>query len=248
MQIDAQGVYYKDLNAQIRAAVAGGAEEIELNNVNGQYFIGDGINRPVTITVNGVPGNDLGAFMNGATLIVRDNGQDNIGNTMNAGKVVVHGHAGDVLGYGMRGGKLHILKDVGYRVGIHMKSYEENMPVLIVGGNAGDFFGEYMAGGVLVLLGMFSDVKGNDKHGFSFGTGMHGGTIYVRGGVDESRLSGEVGVFELTAADDMVLRVHLENYCADFGLDIEEVLKERFVKVLPKSKRPYGNMYCQMPR
>ncbi len=248
MQINAQGMYYKDLNARIRSAVAEGAEAIELNNVNGQYFIGDGINRPVTITVNGVPGNDLGAFMNGATIIVRDNGQDNIGNTMNAGKVVVHGHAGDVLGYGMRGGKMHILKDVGYRVGIHMKSYQDNMPVLVVGGNAGDFFGEYMAGGVLVLLGMFSDDAEKPKHGFSFGTGMHGGTIYVRGGVDESKLSQEVGVFELTAGDEMALRGHLENYCADFGLEVSEVLKEQFVKVLPKSKRPYGNMYCQMPR
>jgi glutamate synthase domain-containing protein 3 len=248
MQIDAQGVYYKDLNAQIRAAVASGAEEIELVNVNGQYFIGDGINRPVTITVNGVPGNDLGAFMNGATVIVKDNGQDNIGNTMNAGKVIVHGHAGDVLGYGMRGGRMHILKDVGYRVGIHMKSYQENMPVLVVGGKAGDFFGEYMAGGVLVLLGMISDNPEKDKHGFSFGTGMHGGTIYVRGGVDESRLSREVGVFELTEEDEKSLKGYLADYCADFGLDLDEVLKEKFVKVLPKSKRPYGNMYCQMPR
>lgn len=248
MQIDAQGVYYKDLNASIRAAVAGGAEAIDLINVNGQYFIGDGINRDVTITVNGVPGNDLAAFMNGATVIVRDNGQDNIGNTMNAGKVVVHGHAGDVLGYGMRGGKMHILKDVGYRVGIHMKSYQDNKPVLVVGGKAGDFFGEYMAGGVLVLLGMFSDNPEKDKHGFSFGTGMHGGTIYVRGGVDESRLSAEVGVFELNSADEQALRVHVQNYCADFGLDAEEVLSEKFVKVLPKSKRPYGNMYCMMPR
>jgi glutamate synthase domain-containing protein 3 len=167
---------------------------------------------------------------------------------MNAGKVVVHGHAGDVLGYGMRGGKLHILKDVGYRVGIHMKSYQENMPVLIVGGNAGDFFGEYMAGGILVLLGMFSDAVGNAKHGFSFGTGMHGGTIYVRGAVDESRLSQEVGVFELAATDLALLSLHLEEYCADFGLELEEVLKVKFVKVLPKSKRPYHNMYCQMPR
>jgi glutamate synthase domain-containing protein 3 len=248
MQIDAKGVYYKDLNAQIRAAVADGAEAIELNNVNGQYFIGDGINRPVTITVNGVPGNDLGAFMNGATVIVKDNGQDNIGNTMNAGKVVVHGHAGDVLGYGMRGGKLHILKDVGYRVGIHMKSYMENKPVLVVGGKAGDFFGEYMAGGVLVLLGMFSDHPEKPLHGFSFGTGMHGGTIYVRGGVDEAKLSLEVGVFDLTEEDQAELREQVQNFCADFGLNAEEVLKEKFVKVLPKSKRPYGNMYCQMPR
>lgn len=248
MKIDAQGLYYRDLNLRIRAAVNEGAEKIELVNVNGQYFIGDGINRPVTITVSGVPGNDLGAFLNGATIIVKDNGQDNIGNTMNAGKVVVHGHAGDVLGYGMRGGKVHILKDVGYRVGIHMKSYNENRPVLIAGGKAGDFFGEYMAGGVLILLGMFSDEPDKPKHGFRFGTGMHGGVIYVRGPVDEKKLSNEVGVLELTAEDRKDLEGYLKDYCKDFKLDLKGILKERFVKILPKSKRPYGNMYCPMPK
>jgi len=248
MKIDAQGVYYRDLNAKIREAVASGSEKIELLNVNGQYFIGDGINQPVTITINGVPGNDLAAFMNGATIIVKENAQDNIGNTMNAGKVIVHGHAGDVLGYGMRGGRIHILKDVGYRVGIHMKSYQDNKPVLVAGGKAGDFFGEYMAGGVLILLGMFSDEPEKDKHGYLFGTGMHGGVIYVRGGVDDSRLAKEVGVFELDSDDRRDLEGYVKDYCKDFQIDAKEVLKEGFVKVLPRSKRPYSNMYCPMPK
>lgn len=248
MKIDAQGLYYRDLNQKIREAVAAGATEIDLVNVNGQYFIGDGINKPVTITIHGVPGNDLAAFMNGATIVVNENGQDNIGNTMNAGKVIVHGHAGDVLGYGMRGGRVHIRKDVGYRVGIHMKSYDENKPVLIAGGKAGDFFGEYMAGGVLILLGMFSDDAEKPMHGFRFGTGMHGGTIYVRGMVDEKKLSQEVGIFDLTGEDRQELEEYLKEYCADFGIDFAEVMSGQFVKILPKSKRPYGNMYCPMPR
>ena len=249
MKIDAQGIYYRDLNVMIRAAVSSGVTAIELNNVNGQYYIGDGVNKPVTITINGVPGNDLAAFMNGATIIVNENAQDNIGNTMNAGKVVVHGHAGDVLGYGMRGGRIHILKDVGYRVGIHMKSYQDNKPVLIAGGNAGDFFGEYMAGGVLILLGMFTDNPNNAKHGYLLGTGMHGGVIYVRGGVDESRLATkEVGVFELDNDDQAALEGYITEYSADFGFDPQDILKERFVKILPRSKRPYGNMYCPMPK
>jgi glutamate synthase domain-containing protein 3 len=248
MKIDAQGMYYRDLNVKIREAVASGAENIELLNVNGQYFIGDGVNKPVTITINGVPGNDLAAFMNGATIIVKENAQDNIGNTMNAGRVIVHGHAGDVLGYGMRGGRIHIKKDVGYRVGIHMKSYQDNKPVLIAGGKAGDFFGEYMAGGVLILLGMFTDDPAKPKHGYLFGTGMHGGIIYVRGSVDESKLSKEVGVYELDETDRTELETYIREYCTDFELNADEILQEPFVKVIPRSKRPYGNMYCPMPR
>ena len=34
MKIDAQGLYYRDLNTKIRAAVAAGADKIELDNVN----------------------------------------------------------------------------------------------------------------------------------------------------------------------------------------------------------------------
>lgn len=248
MNINAQGMYYRELNNLIREAVAAGEQSIELNNVNGQYFIADGINKPVTITINGVPGNDLAAFMNGATIVVNENAQDNIGNTMNAGKVVVHGHAGDVLGYGMRGGKVHIRKDVGYRVGIHMKSYQDNKPVLIAGGKAGDFFGEYMAGGVLILLGMFTDDPAKPKHGYLFGTGMHGGVIYVRGGVDEAKLAKEVGVFPLDEQDTTQLTAYIKDYCNDFGISCDEVMAESFVKILPKSKRPYGNMYCPMPK
>ena len=105
-----------------------GEKEIRLKNVNGQYYIGDGLRGDCKIIVEGVPGNDLAAFMDGPTIVVKGNAQDNIGNTMNSGKVIVEGHAGDVLGYGMRGGKLHIRGDVGYRVGIHMKGYKSRCP------------------------------------------------------------------------------------------------------------------------
>jgi glutamate synthase domain-containing protein 3 len=85
-------------------------------------------------------------------------------------------------------------------------------------------------------------------HGFSFGTGMHGGVIYVRGAVDESKLAREVGVFEPTVADRKELEEYLKDYCKDFKLDLNEIFKEKFVKIVPKSTRPYGNMYCPMPK
>ncbi len=243
LEIDAKGAYYRDLNRQVREAVARGEKEIRLKNVNGQYYIGDGLRGASVITIEGVPGNDLAAFMDGPTLRVKGNAQDNIANTMNSGKIVIEGNAGDVLGYGMRGGKLHIRGSVGYRVGIHMKGMKKQAPTIIVGGSAGDFFGEYMAGGVLILLGL-DEREGAPLVGDYLGTGMHGGVIYVRGEVDKGICGAEVGVMELDDEDMKVLRESLTEYCKDFGLDLEEVMKKGFKKLAPVSSRPYGNLYA----
>jgi len=103
--INARGLYYRELNNLIRQAISEGEKEILLKDVNGQYYIGAGLKGKIKIVVEGVPGNDLGVFMDGPTIILTSNGQDNIGNTMNSGKIIVNGNAGDVLGYGRRGGK-----------------------------------------------------------------------------------------------------------------------------------------------
>jgi len=240
--IDAAGMYYRDLNRRIREHVARGEREFLLENVNGQYYICDGITEPIRVTIHGVPGQDLGAFMSGPVIHVYGNGQDNIGNTMNAGKIVVHGHGGDVVGYGMRGGKIFIQGDVGYRVGIHMKGYLDQVPVLIVGGKAGDFFGEYMAGGVLILLGMTPDAR--PVHGDYLGTGMHGGTIYVRGEVDRRRLGKGVGVVPVTEEDRRFLEEQIREFSQDVGMDAAEILSRPFTKLVPLSSRPYGSLYA----
>lgn len=240
--INARGLPYRELNALVKEAVAGGATEIILENVNGQRYIGTGVPGKVNITIKGVPGNDLGAFLDGPTITVLGNGQDAIANTMNAGKIVVHGHAGDVLGYGMRGGKLFVKGDVGYRVGIHMKAFKSQVPVIIVGGTARDFFGEYMAGGILVLLGL--GANGRSMVGDYCGTGMHGGAMYLRGKVDPFYLGKEVSVSEPGEEDLAELRPLLEEYCRDLQLDPAVILSEPFIKLVPVSHRPYGKLYC----
>ncbi|MBI5327541.1 MAG: hypothetical protein HZB80_04500 [Deltaproteobacteria bacterium] len=242
--IDAKGIYYRDLNQKVREAVAKGEKEVLLKNVNGQYYIGDGLNGESTITIEGVPGNDLAAFMDGPTLIVKDNAQDNISNTMNSGKVIIHGNAGDVLGYGMRGGKLHIRGNVGYRVGIHMKGYKKQAPVIIAGGKAGDFFGEYMAGGILILLNLDGEKDSRPTVGDYAGTGMHGGVIFIRGEVDKKLCGAEVGITDPDEEDIKLLKEHLTDYCKDFNLNIDEIMKGSFKKLTPASLRPYGNLYA----
>lgn len=241
MTLDGKGVYYRDLNERIRELIGGGCLEIVLDGVNGQRYIGDGLEQPVEITVNGVPGNDLGAFMDGPTIVVNDNAQDGVGNTMNSGKIIIRGHAGDVLGYGMRGGKIFVTGDVGYRVGIHMKSFKDQIPMIVAGGGAGDFFGEYMAGGVLMLLGLGHE--GKQLVGNYVGTGMHGGAIYIRGEVAESQLGKEVRRFELEAEDEGLISALLGEFAGDTGVELNAITAGDFIKLKPFSHRPYGNLY-----
>jgi len=243
MTIDAKGVYYRQVNEMVREAIASGDAEVTIDGVNGQRYIGTGIRGKANITINGVPGNDLAAFMDGPSMVVNGNAQDGVANTMNDGKIVIMGHAGDVLAYGMRGGKLYIKGDVGYRVGIHMKGFKDQVPVVIAGGTAGDFFGEYMAGGILMLLGMGRE-PGAPIAGDYLGTGMHGGVMYIRGEVDLTRCGKECGILELDENDEKIFEKYLKEFCEDVGYDYDEVRSEKFVKLYPKSSRPYGRLYA----
>jgi len=242
MRINADGIGYRDLNERIHTALKTGEREFVLDNVRGQRYIAVGLDNGVRITIHGVPGNDLGAFMNGAHVVVHGNGQDGIGNTMNAGKIVVHGNAGDLVGHSMRGGKIFVRGYVGYRAGIHMKAYQERFPIVVVGTVAKDYLGEYMAGGVLVVLDI--DSAGTSPVGEYVGTGMHGGVIYLRGKPDPYQLGQEVGVGPLDDADWQTLGRILDEYCEDFHLSPTYFHRDEFVRLSPKSTRPYGNLYA----
>lgn len=243
VNIDARDMHYKVLNEKIHEAIKNGYTHIELSNVNGQRYIADGINKDIKITITGVPGNDLGIFMNGPTITVNNNVQDAAGNTMNGGKIIVKGMAGDVCGYGMRGGKLFILKDAGYRVGIHMKGYKDLNPIIVIGGNAGDFLAEYMAGGIIVLLRMFGRQGGNNTMGDYIGAGMHGGTIYIRGDIDKKKIGKGATLVELTESDKLLLGNIIKEYASELELDADRILEEHFTKLIPLGIRPYAKLY-----
>jgi glutamate synthase domain-containing protein 3 len=243
VKIDANGLYYRELNAALREAASNSAGKIELYNVHGQRYIGTDLGKPVEIEIFGTPGNDLGAFMNGPRIIVRGNAQDGCGNTMNEGEIIIYGHAGDIIGLSARGGKIFVREDVGYRAGIHMKEYQGRKPALVIGGTAQDFLGEYMAGGILILLGL--NLGEGEYHKAKFiGTGMHGGVIYVRGNIEEHQLGKEVGIAELGDNDHQLLGQFVGEFAAHFGYDAGEILAHKFIKLFPRWLRPYGRLYA----
>jgi glutamate synthase domain-containing protein 3 len=243
-EIDAHGVHYRDLNARIRQALQRGpCQRLALRHVCGQRYIGTGLRSQVRIEIHGTPGNDLGAFMDGPTIVVYGNAQDGSGNTMNSGEIVVHGRAGDITGYAMRGGRVFVRDGVGYRAGIHMKEYGERRPALVIGGTAQPFLGEYMAGGVVLVLGL--NLRPDEAHRtLHVGTGMHGGVIYLRGAIEDWQLGREVGKAELEKDDWLLVEQLVCDYVGYFGGDVPTILSAPFIKLFPLYLRPYGNLYA----
>lgn len=238
--IDAKGVHYTPLNKQIRAAIASGVKEIVLNNVLGQRFIGNGLRGDAKITINGVPGGDLGMFMSGPECEVFGDAEHAPGNTMDKGSLVIHGSAGDAVAHSMRGGKVFVEGNIGYRGGIHMKEYEGKRPILVVGGTSHAFLGEYMAGGLILVLGIGHEPAVQDR---GIGSGIHGGEIVIRGDVSDRLLGVGAKKVEFTGEDLQRLTPVIEEFCGRFDIDPSPFLNMDYSRIIPASSRPFAGKY-----
>lgn len=237
MTINADNKYFRDLNDEVR----GTAEtELVIENCRGQRYIGAGMSGK-RLSIFGVPGNDLGCYLNGGAITVNGNAQDATGDTMNGGEIVIHGSSGDATGYAMRGGKILVKGNAGYRAGIHMKAYKTQQPLLMIGGEAGSFLGEYQAGGTIVVLGLGSKKKA--PVGNLCGTGMHGGRMYLRAEALPPDLPQQVESRRATAEDMAAIDGNLNEFCAAFGVNKDEILSKPFFVLVPNTKNPYKSLY-----
>ena len=238
MKIDAYNLEHVRLNQAIRRAPAG---DIEHNRCMGQRFIGAGVSDK-KISISGVPGNALGAYMDGGTIIVNGNAQDATGDTMNDGLIEIHGSSGDATGYSMRGGAIYVMGNAGYRAGIHMKAYEDKIPLLVIGGTAGSFLGEYQAGGRIIVLGLGCEDR--VPFGYFCGTGMHGGKIFVRSAQTFTNLPPQVLASDATEEDMREILPYIQQYCSRFNVSIDKILPYHFYVLTPNAKSPYKRMYA----
>lgn len=236
MKISAENKSFSQLNEIIRNA----KEEISVDNCLGQRFLCAGM-KTGKVSLNGIPGNALGAYLTGGKITVFGNTQDAVGDTMNEGSIIIHGNTGDAAGYAMRGGEILIKGNAGYRAGIHMKAYEEKQPLIIIGGRAGSFLGEYQAGGLIIVLGLNRDNKppvGNFPC-----TGMHGGRMIIRGNIDNIEFPEQTTVKKAEDDDLKDIYPHIRRFCRLFGYDYTEVAASDFYVITPDTKNPYKQLY-----
>ncbi|MDR3309994.1 MAG: glutamate synthase [Oscillospiraceae bacterium] len=237
MTLNAKALGYQPLNDAVRAATG----DIEITECFGERFIAASATADKKLLIHGVPGNALGCYMDGASVVVDGNAQDAVGDTMNDGEIIIHGRAGDALGYAMRGGSIYVKGDSGYRTGIHMKQYLDKRPVIVVGGCTGSFLGEYMAGGLLIVLSLGSGDEA-DVGRFT-GTGMHGGRMFIRS-KNPPRDVPEQVVYRRAEADDIAsIAPQLSRFSELFGADKELLLTSVYWLLEPNSTNPYTQMY-----
>lgn len=177
----------------------------------GGRFIGVGMSfrdSPATgkIVVSGSAGNCLANLNDGGVFEVTGNVADDLADTMSDGIVAVHGSAGDVAAQAMQGGRLFVRGSVGNRAAIQMREFGSRRPYMVICETAGDYLGEYMAGGRVVVLNLSNSPLPTGSY---LGTGMVGGTIYVRGELRPAQLG------LLPRSEDVM--TYLESAC-DEGL------------------------------
>jgi glutamate synthase domain-containing protein 3 len=207
----------------------------------GERYLGCGL-KDKTLELDGVPGNDLGAYLDGGEIVVHGNTQDATGDTMNDGIITVYGNSGDALGYAMRGGSIYVKGYVGYRAGIHMKASLDKQPLLVIGEYGGAFLGEYQAGGKIVVLGLH--IGDRPIVGDFCGTGMYNGEIYLRTEKLPDDLSDKIIASSASAEEVEAIAPYVRTFCEKFGGDADSLLSDHFFVLRPDSSNPYKQLYC----
>lgn len=207
--------------------------------LRGQRFDGVGLGPEtddVRIDVYGSSGDYLASGIDGLTMVVHGNAQDQVGQIMKRGKLVIHGDVGQTFMYGAKGGEVYVLGNAAGRPLINAVG----RPHVVINGTCLDFLAEsFMAGdpldggGFVVLNGVEFDARGrivpqaSPYPGSNLFSLASGGAIYIRDPrrqVVERQLNG--GVFSPLADQDWrLIRPYLEENARLFGIALEDLLR-----------------------
>jgi glutamate synthase domain-containing protein 1/glutamate synthase domain-containing protein 3 len=129
----------------VRSYMAGWRNFIAFNCA-GQRYVGCGLGpetHDVTIDVYGSCGDYLASGIDGATITVHGNAQDQLGQIIKDGKLVIFGDVGQTFLYGAKGGSIFVKGNAAGRPMIN----SVGKPRVIINGTSLDFLGEsFMAG------------------------------------------------------------------------------------------------------
>ncbi|MBW1704825.1 MAG: glutamate synthase [Deltaproteobacteria bacterium] len=214
----------------------------------GQRFHGCGFGPDtggVRIDIYGSSGDYIGSGIDGLSIYVHGNAQDQLGQIMKSGMMVIYGDTGQTFMYGAKGGEVYVMGNAAGRPLINAVG----RPRVVINGTCLDYLGEsFMAGdplnggGFVILNGMEFDDEGNVRTqpvpypGSNLFSLASGGAIYVRDPfqtVEDQQLNGGE-VVALEEKDWDLILPYLQENERLFGISIEKDL----LKVNGEKKSP----------
>jgi glutamate synthase domain-containing protein 3 len=204
----------------------------------GQRFLGCGFGPDtddVRIDAYGSTGDYLASGIDGMSISIHGNAQDQLGQIMKRGKLVVYGDVGQTFMYGAKGGEVYIMGNAAGRPFINAVG----RPRVVINGTALDFLAEsFMAGnphaggGFIIVNGLEFDARGRIRAqrtpypGGNLFSLASGGAIYIRDPyhqvVEEQLNGGEI--VPLTAADWALILPYLQENERLFNISIDKDL------------------------
>ena len=151
-EITCGGRTTREINAEIRRAIASGEREIVVREPGARHNLAVAILEAVQIRIGGSAGYFCGGLIDGPSIVVEGSAGWGLAESMLNGEVVVRGSTGNGAAAAIRGGTVVIHGDAAARLGVSMKG-----GTVLVAGNCG-----YMAGfmgqkGRLVVCGDAGD-------------------------------------------------------------------------------------------
>ena len=206
--------------------------------LKGQRFHGCGLGPDsggVRIDIYGSSGDYIGSGIDGLSVYIHGNAQDQLGQIMKSGKMVIYGDTGQTFMYGAKGGNVYVMGNAAGRPLINAVG----KPKVVINGTCLDYLGEsFMAGdpfnegGFVVLNGIEFDDMGDVRSqatpypGSNLFSLASGGAVYVRDPfqmIDEQQLNGGE-VVPLEERDWELILPYLRENESLFGISVERDL------------------------
>jgi glutamate synthase domain-containing protein 3 len=194
--IDARGKTTRDINRQLREAIAAGQQDIRVLNPDARHNLGVALLQPVRVVFEGSVGYYCAGLMDGATVEVRGSAGWGAAESMMGGTVVIDGSAGSGVAAAIRGGTVVVRGDAAARAGVSMKG-----GTLLAGGSCGYMAGFMMQKGRIVICGDAGDALADS---------MYEGVVFVGGKI--AALGNDAVIEEPSAEDRAALHDLLTAY------------------------------------
>jgi methylamine---glutamate N-methyltransferase subunit B len=194
--IDCRGKTIRQINRELRAAVAAGQREVLVLEPDARHNLAVALLQPVRVVFEGSVGYFCAGMMDGGDVEVRGSAGWGAAESMLSGTVVIDGSAGSGVAASIRGGTVVVRGDAAARAGVSMKG-----GTLLVGGSCGTMAGFMMQKGRIVICGDAGDALADS---------MYEGVVFVGGRI--AALGNDAVVQEATAEELAGLRDLLATY------------------------------------